>query len=156
MLNPKFRGFCRDTNKWHYGVGWWDSDLTDGYLKEKGIPSQDTLMTDTGFVVCDLKSMGQFTGMFDSAGNELYEGMIILADVHNRLIKDRDYYYYDVGVITYSSLYGRWYLEGVLDPYPLNEALYGSEILGDKVHHGELLKIDPRIVLDGKESERNE
>ncbi|PGW52247.1 hypothetical protein COE14_22760 [Bacillus thuringiensis] len=77
MRQPKFRGFSLETNSWHYGHGWFEVDYTDEYLKEKGIKQQAMLYTDGYPVECELASMGEFTGLLDSKGTDIYEGDIV-------------------------------------------------------------------------------
>lgn len=77
MKEPKFRGYSIETNSWHYGHGWFEIDYTDEYLKEKGIDQRACLLTDSYPVECELASMGQFTGLKDNNGCEIYEGDIV-------------------------------------------------------------------------------
>lgn len=76
MKQPKFRGFCKGTNRWHYGFGWCGIDYTDDFLKETGMKSQAMLYTDNGPIECDLSSMGQFTGEM-LCEKEIYHGDVI-------------------------------------------------------------------------------
>lgn len=76
MQQPKFRGYSKETNSWHYGHGWFETDYTDEHLSEKGISQQAILYTEGSPVVCELSSMGQFTGE-TIGGKEIYRGDII-------------------------------------------------------------------------------
>ena len=73
---PKFRGFSVETNSWHYGYGWFKCDYTDEYKSEKGINDKALLLTDSGSIECELKSMGQFSGETLN-GKEIYDGDVI-------------------------------------------------------------------------------
>lgn len=126
MGQPKFRGFSRETNKWHYGHGWFEIDYTDEFLKEKGIEQQAMLYTEGYPIECELASMGQFTGLKDKNDKEIYEGDI-LSD--NR----------------YSNIYDKVrFKDGrfvCIDGYSLNNCLaeFQLEIIGNIHKNPELL-----------------
>ena len=65
MEQPKFKGFSKYTKTWEYGHGWLKSTDTEAIL-----------LTDKGRVVCDIASIGQFTGITLS-GKDIYRGDII-------------------------------------------------------------------------------
>jgi uncharacterized phage protein (TIGR01671 family) len=77
MREPKFRGFCTETNSWHYGYGWFKSDYTEEYKQRKGIEDTAILYTNSYPVECELKSMGESTSLFDCKGVEIFEGDIL-------------------------------------------------------------------------------
>ena len=41
MRQPKFRGVSKETNKWIYGFGWFETDYTETYLQELEQTKQD-------------------------------------------------------------------------------------------------------------------
>lgn len=69
MRTIKFRGFTTDleVNRWIYGY------LID-YDKIQSYKNLETIRTDSTVAI---ESIGQFTGMYDSFKNEIYEGDII-------------------------------------------------------------------------------
>ena len=130
MRTIKFRGKSIDSNEWLYG------DLVRSSDMERcAILVNDRELYDE----CEVNtcSIGQFTGLYDSNGKEIYEGDILCWDVNNLLY-----------VVTFES--GMFYAsikecnEGMIGGFPLHrltEYDYGKcEIVGNIHDNPELLK----------------
>lgn len=96
MRQPKFRGISRESNKWYYGYGWFKTDFTEEYKKEKGIEDFAILLTDGGTVECKLESMGEFVGVIDENDIEIYEG-----DITNFILRQHDGKF--IGVVEFND-----------------------------------------------------
>lgn len=67
MRELKFRGISLDTGKWEYGYGVIQSEHGGIIINKKGNNISQMNAVDS-------KTIGQFTGLADKSGNEIYEG----------------------------------------------------------------------------------
>lgn len=119
MREIKFRGFSKELNKWACGYYWSDKPFLDirHYIKING--SRESIQ-----VVPE--SVGQFTGVKDKEGKEVFEGDVI--KIHELPIKIRK--------VTFSD--GMFKAEGIESITPL--AWHGNaiEVIGSVYENPEL------------------
>ena len=125
MREIKFRGFNRKNEKWLYGYYFMNRGkhfiVTDG--------TADPFSTHEDYII-DPDTVGQYTGLTDSDGTEIYEGDIFQVKAY----EPRFEVYFKNGVFEYRQI------GSSNRPFPLRRIYFDSFILGNIHDNPELLE----------------
>lgn len=134
MRPIKFRGKVRENGKWYYGSLVYSNEINAAIYFQVG--SGTVKRMDWVFVIPE--TIGQFTGLMDKNGNEIYEGDIVEWEKDNLkyVVKFWEGMFY-------ASV--KEYNEGIFGGFPLHAFTQGyegyrCEIIGNIHDNTELLK----------------
>lgn len=131
MREYKFRG--KDLKgEWRYGFLFYDYDCTDKYSPFINWKDEKYL-GGIGEEEVEEETLGQFTGLYDKNGKEIYEGDVLQIDIDRAYVKWNDKYGY-FQLIPIGDYY--------FDSDVIGEALeyLEEEIIGNIYDNKELLK----------------
>lgn len=121
----KFRGKSLHTGMWHYGDLIQINDYC--YIQEPKT---------AGFFT-DIVTVGQFTGLYDKDGQEIYEGDIVMTSISKESIGVVEWNYKQAAFVVHMKDSNQWYY------------LYeGYKIIGNIHENAELLKADNNEIRE--------
>ncbi|MES1047215.1 hypothetical protein FOA22_22435 [Heyndrickxia oleronia] len=147
MREIKFRGYAVEkmvNSQWLVGFGVSELKFAEHYAKEVGRDSDWWIYTYSGDYRVDPKSIGQYTGLKDKNGKEIYEGDILqLRNIENKpyhmevLWTGQGYGYKIIRNDTKSS----GYIVGHLSERGLNFYNQTAEVIGNIYEKPSLLEV---------------
>ncbi|NYV64605.1 hypothetical protein HYI36_05005 [Bacillus sp. Gen3] len=142
MREIKFRGYAVEemaNSQWVEGFGVYEIKLAEHYVKEVGRDSDWVLYTYSGDYRVDPKSIGQYTGLKDKNGKEIYEGDILKAQ---KSISDETEVYFRVKytgaafALVHPEYHNTIYMEVM--PWYVRET---AEVIGNIYENSSLLEV---------------
>lgn len=120
MRGFKLRGYAVEEmvgSQWMYGTGVHITEFTEEFATETGKKEEVFIWTDSGWVEVYRGSMGQYIGMKDMNGVEIYEKDLVEHDAETNGIYDT----YEAAEIVYDETYSMyclaWDAPNLLDYY---------------------------------------
>ncbi len=135
MREIKFRGYAIDEmmkSQWIYGYGVYPIEFSEDYAKKIGRKKDVYLFTENGEFRVSEKSIGQYTGLKDKNGVEIYEGDVLSGWIASHWQSGEDRFKkvvkYDAKTASYN--------------FPAMEVRYGDlRVIGNIYENADLLEV---------------
>lgn len=136
MREIKFRGYAKQkmvNSQWLEGFGIYELEYAEHYAKEIGRSSDWYLFTEGGNYCVYPESIGQYTGLKDKNGKEIYEGDLLKAVAYaiNQEV---------TGVVNYNSELAHYCLDTDNNKRIVFLGLINTEVIGNIYENPELLE----------------
>lgn len=152
MREIKVRGYSTEEmvfSQWLYGIGVSEVKFSEDYAKQIGRPSNWHLMTESGWARVHEESIGQYTGLKDKNGTEIFEGDILEIEPENKEHYPQNSMFF---VKSYRTLWGYEFTWEHISGYDCSthiaeiddeyKQLINVEVIGNIYENPELLEVD--------------